>query len=170
MDSSVQRMADGFRTAVQMEADGYSFYLMAARSTTDPKGQEVFRTLADEELGHMEFLKTQYKSVMETGGIDVDARLGPRKALAGENPIFSDAINGRIKDAQIEVSALSIGIQLELNSISFYTKQAGEETDPIVRKFYKELAEWESGHYHALLRQQDSLKEDYWVSGGFAPF
>jgi hypothetical protein len=32
------------------------------------------------------------------------------------------------------------------------------------------LAEWESTHYHALLEQQETLKEDYWRHNGFAPF
>lgn len=37
-------------------------------------------------------------------------------------------------------------------------------------RLYTELAEWESGHYEALTRQQEELKEDYWSAGGFSPF
>ena len=32
------------------------------------------------------------------------------------------------------------------------------------------LSHFHPGHYHALLAQQESLKEDYWSQGGFAPF
>jgi rubrerythrin len=68
------------------------------------------------------------------------------------------------------MSALSIGIQLELSSEQFYRQEAEAAEDPAVVKFFTELAEWESGHYHALLKQQESLKEEYWSKGGFAPF
>jgi hypothetical protein len=39
-----------------------------------------------------------------------------------------------------------------------------------VKAFLESLAEWESTHYHALLRQQESLRELYWAESGFAPF
>jgi rubrerythrin len=70
----------------------------------------------------------------------------------------------------MEMSALSIGIQLELNAINFYKTQATEIDNQEVKKFFRELVDWETGHYHALLRQQESLKEDYWSSAGFSPF
>ena len=170
MEESSKRIADGLRTAIQMESDGNHFYIMAANSIADPKGKMVFLTLADEELRHGNFLRTQYKSIIDTGTIDTKAELGPRADLSGSSPIFSPDILPRIKKAQAEMSALSIGITLELASMSFYDRQADNETDPGVKAFYKELASWESNHYQALLRQQDLLKEDFWAKGGFAPF
>ena len=68
------------------------------------------------------------------------------------------------------MSALSIGIQLELDAMNFYKAQADAAEDDVVRGFFHELAEWETGHYQALLTQQGELKEDYWAAGGFAPF
>ena len=68
------------------------------------------------------------------------------------------------------MSSLSIGIQLESSAIEHYKKQAQLFSDPIVKKFYTELADWESGHYHTLLRQFDLLKEEYWARNSFSPF
>jgi rubrerythrin len=68
------------------------------------------------------------------------------------------------------MSALSIGIQLELASMNYYREQAEKASNPDVSGFYTELADWETGHYNALLRQQEMLKEDFWAKGGFAPF
>ena len=48
--------------------------------------------------------------------------------------------------------------------------QAEATDDPDAKAFFGQLADWESGHYHALLQQQETLKEDYWAAGGFAPF
>ncbi|MFH1755171.1 MAG: hypothetical protein ABIA59_05655 [Candidatus Latescibacterota bacterium] len=68
------------------------------------------------------------------------------------------------------MTALSIGIQLEMSAVNFYTGEAEISTDPQIKSFYMELAEWERGHLHALQTQADSLREDYWSEGGFSPF
>lgn len=156
--------------AIQAERYGYSFYMMAARSTDDAKGREIFETLAAEELNHMHFLSEQYNSFAATGKANLSIKLGGRRDLSGSSPIFSDNLKARIRDAHYEMSALAIGIQLELDSMNFYKTQAEEMSDPEIKKFFTELAEWETSHYDALLRQQESLKGDYWSSAGFAPF
>jgi rubrerythrin len=170
MDNESKRMIDGIRTAIQMEADGHNFYELAANGTRDAMGKQVFSTLAGEELTHMNFLKDQYLALTETGKVSATVKLGPRADLSGANPIFSPDAAKKIGFGQIEMSALSIGIMLELSSIDFYKKHAAEDPDPAVKDFYNVLADWEQGHYEALLRQQNDLKEEYWSKGGFAPF
>lgn len=170
MDDSTKGMLEGLYKAILSENDGYHFYLMAANSTQDPKGKKVFEELAQEELNHMEFLKRQFSSLRKTGKPDKEAKLGTAKGLKKPFPIFSDLLKDRLSNAHFEMSALSIGVQLELLAISFYKLQADRVTDPFVKEFYKELADWESGHYRALLTELDSLKDDYWQAGGFSPF
>ncbi len=169
-EKSLERIKEGLFKAIQAEDEGYSFYRMAAGSSADPKGREIFQKLAEDELLHMDFLKKQLKAFTETGEADRNASLGTATEYLGESPIFSQGFKQRIGDAHQEMSALSIGIQLELNAIKFYKAEAGAVEDETVKKFYSELADWESGHYHALLKQYDSLKEDYWNAAGFAPF
>ena len=171
MDSNEKkRIADGLKEAIQAEIDGFHFYMMAARSTEDPKGREVFESLAEDEKEHVRFLSLQYDAFMDKGVADPAVTLGKRASLQGASPIFSDSFRQRITGAHFEMSALSIGISLELSAVNFYKDQAAQSNDPIVQKFYTELADWESGHYKALLQQQESLKEDYWAGGGFSPF
>jgi rubrerythrin len=170
MDDAIKRVTEGLQQAIRTETDGYHFYTMAANSVQDPKGREVFNRLAQDELSHLRFLNHQYQSFLEHGKPDEQAKLGPRDEWAGDNPIFSEKIHKRLDEAHFEMSALSIGIQLELTSQQFYRAEAQAAEIPVVRAFYNELAEWESDHYHALLKQQESLKEEYWTKGGFAPF
>ena len=170
MANADNKLTKGLIEAIRAERDGYSFYLMAAGSTEDPKGKDVFEALAHEELDHMNFLRQQYESILKTGRPDKNIKLGPKRDLSGISPIFSENLKSRIQDAHIEMSALSIGIQLELDSIKFYKDQAREANDPDAAAFFNELAEWETGHYSALWEQRQSLKEDYWAAGGFAPF
>lgn len=170
MKNTGMSLADGLLTAMKAERDGHSFYLMAANSTGDPKGRTVFETLAREELDHLQFLKKHYESVTTTGKLSDSARLGPKMELTGASPLFSEGIKKRVKEAHFEMSALSIGIQLELDAMNFYRVQAEQCEDPQAKDFYSELSAWETGHYQALLMQQEELKEEYWSQGGFSPF
>ena len=42
--------------------------------------------------------------------------------------------------------------------------------DQLVAPGTGHLVAWESGHYDALIRQQQMLQEDYWRENGFDPF
>ena len=169
MENRKKILADGLLRAIKAERDGHSFYQMAATCSEDSKAKEVFARLAGEELDHMYFLMKQHEAILNTGRPDESAELGPRANLSGMSPIFSEGIRARIKNAHFEMSALSIGIQLELDAMRFYRAQAEATDDAAVQEFYRELADWESGHYEALSRQQNELKEDYWSASGFSP-
>lgn len=169
-DQTARTVADGLRRAMLAEQEGQHFYLMAARSTDDPQGRLVFERLAREELEHLEFLKAQLGALLRSGAPDASLKLGQPAPLTGASPIFSDALRARIGQAHFEMTALAVGAQLELSAERFYRDAAAAADDAVVRGFYEELAAWEAGHYHALLAQQESLKEDYWSQGGFAPF
>jgi rubrerythrin len=170
MTEKVLSLADGLLTAMKAERDGNSFYMMAANSTSDPKGRQIFETLAKEELDHLQFLKQHYDSLIKTGKLSATAKLHGRLELSGESPLFSDNFRKRLTDAHYEMSALSIGLQLEHDAMLFYRAQSNQTTEPEAKAFFAELAEWETGHYRALLHQQEELKDDYWSEAGFSSF
>ena len=170
MDEATKRMAEGVLAAMRAETEGHHFYKMAAMSTQDAQGTEVFEQLAAEELDHFEFLRKHYGALVKTGAPDATAKLGSRLELRGDSPIFSSSLRSRLGEAHFEMTALSVGIQLELAAQTFYKGQSEEASNDTVRDFFAELAEWESGHYQALLTQQEALKEDYWSTSRFSPF
>ena len=167
---AISKVTDGLLNAIRAEREGQHFYLMAAQTCRDSKGREVFEQLAAEELGHAEFLQKQYRSLLDTGRPDENLKLGTQTDLQGPNPIFSDQIRSRLKDAHFEMTALSVGAQLELDAQKYYLERAAESEAIYIKTFYLELADWEAVHYRALVSQQESLKEDYWSGSGFAPF
>ena len=170
MKDNTKAVIDGLVKAIQAEQYGRDFYFMAANSTKDPKGKQVFEALAREEEGHMQFLQAQHRSILETGKPDKKIKLGEQVDLSGMSPIFSDNLKARIKEANFEMTSLSIGIQLEHGAMEYYRSQSELASDSVIKEFYAQLADWELGHYRALLNQQEELKEDYWSTGGFAPF
>ncbi len=169
-DEIIKKVAERLSEAMQAEYEGRHFYLMAAQTTQDPKGREVFMQLAQEEFEHAKFLKAQYRALLETGRPDANLKLGPRPDLSRASPIFSEQIRTRLKDAHFEMTALSVGIQLELTAKDFYSQQATKTDNIVITTFFLELADWETGHYRALLAQQEELKDEYWAGSGFAPF
>ncbi len=170
MNEQIKRMAEGLKKAMQAELEGQHFYLMASQNTQDTQGKQVFQQLAEEEVEHFNFLKAHHDSLLKTGHVDTTATLGTQKMMEGPHPIFSPEIRERIGSAHYEMTALSIGIQLELSSINFYRAEAEAASDPAVKSFHEKLASWEKGHLSALQAQMDELKEGYWHEQGFAPF
>jgi rubrerythrin len=164
-----ERILAGLKEAMLAEQYGIEFYTVASRNTTDEKGKEVFLMLAAEEGRHLDYLKLLYKDVATEGfarfyDIDTGAALG------GDSPIFSDELKHRLADAHWEMTALSVGLQLELSSIDRYRTMARQSEQPELRRFLESLARWEEGHARALERQSRTLREDYWNEAGFAPF
>ena len=166
-DNERRAIESALQKAIEAETAGEHFYRMAAKSTRDAKGREVFERLADEEKCHFEYLRDACRSVREGGSIGV--QVGKAAALDAEDPIFSPELRRRIGEAHYEMSALSVGIQLELNARNFYKESADRAADAGVRAFFAELARWETVHYEGLLRQNEALKEGYWAEAGFAP-
>jgi len=164
------RVAEALKRAIEAEQSGYHFYQTAARTTSDEQGRQVFEQLALEELDHARYLRAHYQSLLEKGTLDPSAHLGRRTDLKGDSPIFSPQLKTRAGGAHFEMSALSIGVQLELNAVTHYQAQADATTEPSLQAFFRELVEWESGHYEALNRQLEDLREAYWDENRFSPF
>ncbi len=168
--SASQELLQALEHAIQAEIEGYHFYTMAADATPDERGREVFRQLADEEVKHAEYLRAQYRSLAEKGRVDASAVLDGEPAFGEGTSFFTPELEKRATKAHFEMTALSVGAQLEADAIRFYQEQAARAEDPAVRSFLLELAEWERGHHDALVSQMRALEKEYWAANRFAPF
>ena len=172
MMEKTDQLLEVVKNAIRVENDGYQFYRVAEEKTKDPKGKEVFSSLAKDETNHMQILKSLYQNVKEGGEYKFDEHKDMRHILetTSESPIFSKEFRERVRQTQFEMTALSIGILLEKNSIEFYKKAAKESEDKEVKMLFNYLADWEGEHLRALVQQQKFLQEDYWIEARFYPF
>ena len=170
MSQSTDIMLQGIKDAMMAERTGITFYTNAAMTTTDPKGKEVFQLLAQEEEQHFEYLQKTYGQLLEGGDIDFKLPPADTSVLSGSTPIFSDALKNRLSQAHFEMSALSVGLQLEQNAIKHYQSMADAADQPNVKDFFLQLVEWEKNHAEGFINQMNSLKEDYWSQANFSPF
>ena len=153
----------------EAELIGHQFYKAASKHTKDPKGKAVFSRMAEEEMGHFRYLRHQYRFILETGEYDFTRKLLKSPKKGASSPIFSKEIKKRIKSSHFEVSALSIGMKLEMEAFTFYRNCAKKATTPAAKKFYNELAEWEQSHYQAFKNQLEMLREEYFAANHFVP-
>ena len=157
------------KTAIEAEFIGHHFYKNAAQNVSDPRAKEAFESLAQEEIGHFNYLRKQYKSVLEKGDYDFSESIERSGSHSAESPIFSQEIKNRIKDAHFEVSVLTIAMKLEQDAVAFYKGMAEKAENEEARALYEQLAQWEQGHYDAFARELEALKEDYWTANSFVP-
>jgi len=167
-----EQLLEMVKNAIRVENDGYQFYRLAEEKTEDVKGKEIFASLAKDETNHMEILKSLYQSIKEKGEFKFDEVKDMKHILAttSESPIFSKEFKQRLSQAHFEMTALSIGILLEKDSIEFYKKSAQKTEDKDVKMLFNYLADWEGEHLRALVDQQKFLQEDYWTEARFYPF
>jgi rubrerythrin len=160
----------GLKIALQTELNGIQFYKIAAEKTTDKRGKEVFKMLADDELKHFNELQKHYNSMKTSNKWAPSISLEEAHSIfKGESPIFSDDLKTRINEKHFEMSALSIGALLESSSIDFYRRMKEETNDRIAKELFAKLQIWEEGHLEAITKQLDLLKEEYWTDQHFTP-
>jgi rubrerythrin len=169
MKSETKEILEGLKTAMEAELTGHEFYKNAAKNTDDPRGKQKFLEMAEEEMGHFKFLRHQYKSVLENGDYDFSRQLMTKAREHADSPIFSDEIRRRIKDSHFEVSALSIGMKLELDAMKYYRSCAEAAESEAAKKFFTDLAEWERDHFLAFEQELEMLKADYFQANEFVP-
>jgi rubrerythrin len=167
MNKQTEKILNGLKIAMEAELTGHQFYKAASKNTKDTKGKETFSRMADEEMGHFNYLRHQYQSILKTGKYDFTKK--PLKSHKKGGPIFSKEIRNRIKTSHFEVSALTIGMKLEMEAAGFYRKCSAKAATPAAKKFYNELAEWEQDHFQSFKNELDLLKEEYFAANHFVP-
>jgi len=163
-------LKDVIKKAIQGEIEGRELYKAAAEKSDDQKAKEVFTFLSEEEDSHITALKSIYFSYINKKELDIKL---PEKKINlenADNPIFSENFKSRLKGKHFEISAISIGLKLELDSFKFYSGLSEETYDLKLKNFFKNLADWEKSHYDALLREMEFLQDDYFEKNNFAPF
>lgn len=169
------------RRAMQLERDGFKFYIGAAERATGDKGKKMFEGLAADEEKHLRLLMVEYKS-LEAGGGWID----PTQALEQEldldpanpdlpgpdypeaDPIFNPA---RTPSLQDDIAALEFGMDAEKLSYDLYNGAAQKADNAAAKQAYDILAEQENGHYELLRESRDYLTNNQtWWDDEQLPF
>jgi len=158
------------KVAMATEKKGYYFYKEIANQTGSPEAQEMFLSLAEDEIQHLHWLEAQEESLLEKGEW-LAVEPPPQRARVVEGlPIFSSEEIKKIGDYRSELAALKLGLEMEENSRQLYLKAAAECRDERGQAMFSHLAAWERQHWELLKREYDFLSEEYKKRMGFEPF
>ena len=157
MSENREAHVEALQVALDTEKKGYLFYKVAAKSSKDPKGQEVFEQLACDEIEHMGVIATVFKSLTNN-----EPWMTYEEAVQkyGETPkekiIFPD-VPEEAQENFDDLKALEEALEFEKKAVQFYSKQAQEADGEKAKAFYQSLIEIEEGHVLIIQAELDSL-------------
>jgi rubrerythrin len=129
--------------AARLEEDGHKFYTEAAKRTKDPRGREMFLSLADDEKMHLRLVEDQYEAVInEREWISFPEAL-ECKPLDLDKPLFPP-------EGQDFEKVVDPGYEL-------YRKAAAEVADPAGKAMYELLATEARTHFDILMLNYEHL-------------
>ena len=160
--SDIKNVKDAIKTAIQMEKDGFSFYQKAAAQTSSEMGKTVFKSLAADELLHLEVFqklfdekigKEEWHNLVNTSKKYVDIQVFPKDL---------QKIEGASPDTN-EIDALRIAMDSEKTAIDYYSKILNNVIDNEVKKIIDEIINQEKNHYQILEGEfQHITSTGYW--------
>jgi rubrerythrin len=156
------------KDALQLEIEGWLFYLGV--TCTLPKGsvQDVFIYLTEQEEKHRHYINKELDHMLAGGTLDITELAALKETTHDE--VLADAVRSATDLSQHEASAIHTGMLLERNSWEFYHAAAEKATQPDEASLFRQLEGWEKLHLHLLEKAYDLLKERIWAENRFAPF
>jgi len=158
----IENVKDAIKTAIQMERDGYSFYEKAAAQTSSDMGKTIFKSLAADELLHLEVFqklfdekvgKEEWYDLVNTSKKYADIPIFPKdlQMVEGANPDTN------------EIDALRIAMDNEQKAIDYYTKIRKGSSDEKVNEIIDEIINQEKNHYNILEEEFHHINSTgYW--------
>ena len=148
---------DALRMALATERSGLDFYTRAAQRTTDPRGREVFRRLADEEQTHLQTLENRYRELL-TQDPQLESRPKFLFFKAAAQGIFAEG-SEKLQTGINDLQALMIGIKCERDSYRFFRRYGRRFEESEGKQVFMEFAGEERAHCQLLIREYRALRE-----------
>lgn len=154
-----ERRESVFEAALKMEQKGYEHYQKFIASCQNELGRELFTTLRDDELVHIERIKKIHQAVL-TGAkhwepdFDVDDAKTTPESLEGMFRAMYDKHGSTVTASAGDLEALDIGIDFELRAVKFYEEHLPFARDEVERQFTLRMIDEERFHHKALVDTQ----------------
>lgn len=156
-------LEEAINTAIEYEEKVRDVYFAAREEAANEVGNRVFRILADEEQGHVDFLYHKLEELKKSGKVTsekLESAL-PSPAAIKE---AAESLGNRLvsNDRENELKLLRKAFQVEVETSSYYKRLVGE-LDPDGQKFFSRFLEIEEGHVSLVQAEIDCLSgTGYW--------
>ncbi len=150
-------------TSLECEKKVRDLYRDAEARTSDQTGKDIFRVLAEEEQGHIDYLESLLAEWKEKGAIrpgDLETVVPSREHLDEELRKLEAGMADVNLDSDLQM--LGKALDLEIESTCFYRRMA-EEVPPDHREVFDRFLAIEEGHVSLVKAQLDYLiRTGYW--------
>lgn len=148
---------EAIKTAIEYEIKVLDVYTQALMTADSNIGKRVFKTLADEEQNHINYLKTRLEQWQKTGQVKVEKlnTIIPSKKVIDEN---IKKLKGHMRDHNrgAELQMLWKALDVEIETSKFYKKMVGQIEDKYQGMFARFL-EIEEGHLALVQAEIDAI-------------
>lgn len=135
-----------FVSALDYEKKIRDLYLSAVKTIEDQKGKEIFKSLAEDEQSHVDFLEHSIENLKSNGHLDpatLNSTIPPkhlyRAQIENMRKTIPEKILGDVK------RVLTSALKLEIETSEFYETACKKTTGPI-RDAFEQLLEIERRH------------------------
>lgn len=160
------KLDEAIQAALEYEAGVHRTYLEAMERAGDETGKRVFKFLAEEERGHLRYLRERLDEWKKDGKIRV-AKLEtgvPTRAVIDEGvqELRAKLAGQPKKKHEAELQLLQKALQVEADTSAFYKKMV-QTLDGDGRALFERFVEIEEGHQAIVQAEIDCLTGlGYW--------
>lgn len=150
-ENNLAELLEPLKVALQLETEGKRFFSEAAATVTGKAARQTFEFLASEEDKHIQRIEEFYRSLEQSGGLDM-LDIGDSDAdlrLVAFNDRLSELRN-EIKPTLSDIEAYRTALKFENGAEDFYAQQVAKSDNPRIKKFYSWLIHEESMHAKVL--------------------
>jgi len=152
-------LEEAIKTALKFETMVRDTYRDSVDKISDPAGQRVFKTMAEEEQGHIDYLEAKLAEWRDTGKVTPES-------LATKVPT-KERIDAGVKelkkpleqagDRAAELELLKKALAVEVETSNFYQKMVDELPDG-ERDLFTRFLEIEVGHQAIVQAEIDNVQ------------
>jgi rubrerythrin len=133
--------------AIQLERDGQEFYLGVAGKASSDLARQMFESLADDELIHIEWIK---KKLLPGEEVAAATKKKTYERLRGIFADVPESMREGAASSEDDIEAVNTAVKMEEKSRAAYLKWADETDDDDLRKLCDALADQERFHREIL--------------------
>ena len=145
---------DVAKAAIQLERDGRAFYLEVAQKTRSNLTKQMFLSLADDELDHIQWITNMVP------GVDTASEAN-RRLYERLRPIFADVPEAKMRkiaQSDDDVEAINVALGIEKQSVDAYERWESEAAEEDVKSTCNVLAGVERFHIQVLSNTLEYLE------------
>ncbi len=153
-------------TAIKYETRVHAIYVDAAASAENEVARRVFKTLCEEEKGHIKYLRERLEEWRSEGKInilEIGTQIGSQGAIeAGSTRLRATVDGGGRGSAGAELESLNTALEAERETSNFY-KQMVATLDAEGKSLFERFVEIEEGHLAIVQAEIDMVSgTGYW--------